>query len=562
MKCNPLRWLWGVLPLTLVWWVGVLANQPRVEEDLAQRANEHLARNNLGWANVVFKGRDGSILGRAEEESDQRRPATEVAKVWGVRSLEDRIEVLQLIKNYAWHAATRDNALALTGHVPNEAARKAIVAAARSAFPKHQIDDKMELARGAPDQKVFLGGTAFALRQLAALKPGGRASLEGAAFAVEGEADSSKSYESVRSAIGSGLPQGVSLKSERIIPPAIKPYTWAAALRGRQIELSGHAPSVAARDQIKAAAERALPGGTVVDRMVLASGAPAEWQKVATSAVARLGQLKQGNAELTDNKLSLTGMTETEETAEIVRKALKADVPGSFNLTEQIRQDPAAKAAEEARRAADEAQREAARRAAMDADARRSAESKAAADAKAKADEDARRAAEAKSAADAAARRAAAEADAQRQAEARRDVEQQQKLDAEAKARGRVADAQRCQQSLTTAAEGGTITFQRASAELDRRSHQTLDQLAQIAKTCPGFAIEVGGHTDSEGEPDRKLRLSERRAKSVLDYLVKAGVPTATLHAAGYGDAKPKVPNDSAENMAKNRRIEFNVKAK
>ena len=187
---------------------------------------------------------------------------------------------------------------------------------------------------------------------------------------------------------------------------------------------------------------------------------------------------------------------------------------------------------------------------------------KAAADAKAKADEDARRAAEAKSTADAAARRAAAETDAQRQAEARRDVEQQQKLDAEAKARGRVADAQRCQQSLTTAAEGGTITFQRASAELDRRSHQTLDQLAQIAKTCPGFAIEVGGHTDSEGEPDRKLRLSERRAKSVLDYLVKAGVPTATLHAAGYGDAKPKVPNDSAENMAKNRRIEFNVKAK
>lgn len=617
-KCNPLQWLWGLLPLCLLWWLGLLGTQPRIEQDLAQRAKEHLEKNNLSWASVVFKGRDGTIVGRAEEESEQRRPATEVAKLWGVRTLEDRVEVLQLVRNYVWNATTRDGVLALSGFVPNEAARKSILASARTSFPKHKVEDRMEPARGAPDQKQWLGGTAFAMRQLAALKPGGRAVLEATALTIEGEADSAKAYETVRTELGRPLPQGVSLKTERVIPPLIKPYTWGAVLRGRQIELTGHVPNVGARDQIKAAASKALAGATVVDRMTLASGAPAEWQKVATTALTRLGQLRQGNAEMLDTQLTVTGLTETEETAQSVRTALRNDMPLSFRLTEQIRQDPAIKAAEDARRAAEEAQREAARRAAAEAEARaRAAEEasrRAAAEAEArrvaelqrqqmtdseartraaeeaarrKAEEEAQRQsesearrraaaeAEARRNAEEAAKRAAADAEARRQAELRRQAEAEEQArrlkaeqeraaqaKAEADARARTAEGRRCQQSLATAIETGTITFQRASAELDRRSHQTLDQLARIAKGCPGFALEVGGHTDNEGEPGRNQRLSERRAQSVLDYLVKVGVPAASLTAVGYGETQPKAPNDSPANMARNRRIELSVKAK
>jgi outer membrane protein OmpA-like peptidoglycan-associated protein len=581
LKCNPLRWLWGLLPLTLLWWVGVLGMQQRIEEDLAQRTNQHLAQNNLGWASVVFKGRDGMLVGRAEEESEQRRPAIEAAKVWGVRTLEDRIEVLQLVKNYVWNATTREGTLALSGYVPNEAARKAILASARRYFPKHQVEDKMDLARGAPDQKVWLGGTAFALRQLAALKPGGRAGLEAAGLVIAGEADSSKGYETVRNDLGRALPQGVSLKADRVIPPVVKPFSWAAQLRGRQLELTGHVPSVAARDQIKAAAAAALPGGSVVDRMTLASGAPADWQKVASMAIARLGQLKQGNAELIDQRLSVTGLTETESMADTVRAALKKDTPAGYRLSEEIRQDPVVKAAEEARRAAEEAQREAARRAAAEAEARRAADqqrqlteaqtqARAAEEAaRRRAEEESKRAADERRAAEEAQRKAAQEAEARRLADeqARRAREEQEraaraKAQAEAAQRARAAEASRCQTSLRQATEAGTITFKRASAELDRQSHKTLDALAQIIKGCPGFEVEVGGHTDNEGEPDRNQRLSDRRAKSVLDYLVKAGVPPATLSAVGYGQEKPRVPNDSPTNMALNRRIEFSVKAK
>ncbi len=552
MKCNPLRWLFGLIPLAILWWVTQIGSPARLEADLGLRVREHLDRNGLQWANVEFKGRDALITGRAEEESDQRRPALETAKVWGVRTLEDRIDVLQLVKNYVWTAAVNGNELALGGHIPNEAARKAILSAAKTSLPKMKVDDKMDLARGAPEQKVFISGAQFALAQLAGLKSGGKAQLEAAAISVQGEADSARGYETIKSALARALPAGISLKQERIIPPAVSPYTWAAALRSGRVELTGHAPSEAARDALKAAAGRALPGGTVVDRMTLASGAPGDWQKVATSAIGRLGQLTQGNAEMVDTQLTVTGLAPTEEEADRIRRALRSDVPQSIRLTERITQDPAVKAAEEA-----------AKRAAADAEARRVAESQ-----RLQGDEQARQRAEAEAArrrGEEETQRRRAQEDAQRKAAADAEAQRhaaEERAKAEAQAKARQAEAARCQTGLTSATENGTILFRRASADLDRSSHKTLDELARLVKNCPGLKIEVAGHTDNEGVPERNQRWSDLRAKAVRDYLVQAGVSAETLHAVGYGETRPKAPNDTPENMAKNRRIEFTVKTR
>ena len=123
-------------------------------------------------------------------------------------------------------------------------------------------------------------------------------------------------------------------------------------------------------------------------------------------------------------------------------------------------------------------------------------------------------------------------------------------------------EARRCQTSLITATETGSIVFATGSADLDRRSNQTLDALADIIRGCPSFIIEVEGHTDSVGDPAANQRLSERRAIAVRDYLVRAGVPTSGLTAAGYGETRPLAPNDTAVNMARNRRIDFSVTAR
>ena len=107
----------------------------------------------------------------------------------------------------------------------------------------------------------------------------------------------------------------------------------------------------------------------------------------------------------------------------------------------------------------------------------------------------------------------------------------------------------------------GIINFKRASAELDRVSNATLDRIVEVLSTCKSARIEVQGHTDAEGTPERNINLSNRRAQSVLGYLIRTGVDSARLTAVGYGETQPIAANDTAENRARNRRIEFAVKA-
>ncbi len=117
-----------------------------------------------------------------------------------------------------------------------------------------------------------------------------------------------------------------------------------------------------------------------------------------------------------------------------------------------------------------------------------------------------------------------------------------------------------CQQALNVAASEGIINFQRASFDLDPKSYPTLNKLAEAANRCPTLIVEIEGHTDAEGTPERNQRLSDRRANSVRNYLAKAGVDPNRLKAVGYGQDRNIASNDTPEGRARNRRIEFVVK--
>jgi OmpA-OmpF porin, OOP family len=119
-----------------------------------------------------------------------------------------------------------------------------------------------------------------------------------------------------------------------------------------------------------------------------------------------------------------------------------------------------------------------------------------------------------------------------------------------------------CETRLTVISAANAIYFKSRSADLDKASEPLLDSLADIAKRCAGVRIEVTGHTDTAGAKSYNQELSERRAHAVVTYLVDKGIEAARIDAAGYGDTKPIVPNDSEANRAKNRRIEFRVKAR
>ena len=188
MRCNPLRWLWGLIPVALLSWITVLGEHQRIENDLKGRTQALLAERGLQWAETDFKAREGVVLGRAAEVTEQKQAAVEAIKVWGVRSIEDRTDILELIKNYQWSAQMRGKDVTLSGYVPNEATRKAIAGTVRASLPGRTVVDQTKLARGAPDQNQFMAGISFGLKQLAQLK-GGRVGLDGTVFAIEGEAE-------------------------------------------------------------------------------------------------------------------------------------------------------------------------------------------------------------------------------------------------------------------------------------------------------------------------------------------------------------------------------------
>jgi OmpA-OmpF porin, OOP family len=104
------------------------------------------------------------------------------------------------------------------------------------------------------------------------------------------------------------------------------------------------------------------------------------------------------------------------------------------------------------------------------------------------------------------------------------------------------------------------IYFQSGKADLVASSFPVLDSVKRIFIDNPGLTVRIEGHTDSQGAAAFNKNLSQKRAETVLNYLVKnLGIPKEQLTALGYGEERPVADNKTNEGRAKNRRIEFRV---
>jgi outer membrane protein OmpA-like peptidoglycan-associated protein len=101
------------------------------------------------------------------------------------------------------------------------------------------------------------------------------------------------------------------------------------------------------------------------------------------------------------------------------------------------------------------------------------------------------------------------------------------------------------------------ILYDTDSYELKEDSKFILDQFVKFLNENPGVTVTIQGHTDDVGDNARNKTLSENRAKGVMDYLVTKGISADRLKSEGYGETKPKVPNNSPENRSQNRRTDF-----
>jgi OOP family OmpA-OmpF porin len=397
------------------------------------------------------------------------------------------------------------------------------------------------------------------------------------AFSEDGRRSALASVEAV---------PGVRLVNDetRLVPEA-KPFVWSAERDVARVTLAGSAPLPASKSKLLEAARAGVGGVEVADQMNLARGAPPRFDNAALLLLDQVGKLKGGKVEISDTKVSVSGMARDLGGREAIAAALK-NLPEGFSVAAneikappyifQAYKDPvavtvtltgyvpdnnahAAIAAAAARKFFNEKVVDNLKASvgapasfvnavvpALGALSRLSTGTLVVSDREIKLSGDAFY--------DAAA--------AQIRSSLAKDFPRGWQVNADISVKPAAApvDATVCQQLFSDLLAKDKIRFESGRATIDPDSAGLLDRLAETALRCPNANIEIAGHTDGDGESAFNQSLSEKRAQAVTDYLVKAGLPAGRFTATGYGSTQPVAGNDTDEGKAQNRRIDFLVR--
>ncbi|MDQ6990460.1 MAG: OmpA family protein [Mariprofundaceae bacterium] len=103
------------------------------------------------------------------------------------------------------------------------------------------------------------------------------------------------------------------------------------------------------------------------------------------------------------------------------------------------------------------------------------------------------------------------------------------------------------------------VYFKSNSADLTPGSHITMDKAVEILKKRSHIKIQVAAYSDSRGKASYNQKLSDKRASSVMNYLINHGISSDRLTEHGFGEANPIADNKTREGRAKNRRVELGI---
>jgi outer membrane protein OmpA-like peptidoglycan-associated protein len=106
------------------------------------------------------------------------------------------------------------------------------------------------------------------------------------------------------------------------------------------------------------------------------------------------------------------------------------------------------------------------------------------------------------------------------------------------------------------------LSFVTASSDLTPESKAQVNTAVAILKAFPAVSVKLGGYTDNQGDPEANTKLSETRAKRVMDEMVADGIAADRMEAKGYGDQFPIGDNATPEGRAKNRRTSLSIRSK
>ena len=167
------------------------------------------------------------------------------------------------------------------------------------------------------------------------------------------------------------------------------------------------------------------------------------------------------------------------------------------------------------------------------------------------------------------AKQAQARSDAQAQAALQRASEVEQKAEENRQQReaelaqfqqvlGQIAETRRTALGLVMTLGENSIRFDFNQSDIKPQYRDILNRIAGVLMTLKGYSIDVYGYTDDIGTQAYNLKLSERRAQAVRDVLVRAGI-NPEIEAIGFGESDPRVPGDTPQARAANRRVEIGI---
>jgi len=112
---------------------------------------------------------------------------------------------------------------------------------------------------------------------------------------------------------------------------------------------------------------------------------------------------------------------------------------------------------------------------------------------------------------------------------------------------------------LVMTLDSKSIRFDFDKANIKPEYRDVLNRVAGILMTLKGYTIAVYGYTDDIGTQTYNLQLSQRRAEAVRDFLVQTGISPTIMSTKGFGKSDPRVPGDSEQARAANRRVEIGI---
>lgn len=322
------RWLWGLVPLALLWGATLYSKTGSMEADIANRVGTALAPYGLPKSSLTVAGRDVSVTGPLYEaphatlrsETAWREDAD---RTEGVRLVRDGVQRLPRAQPYRLSATRSDGKLVLSGNVPRPQLRDEVLAAARGVGG--EINDGLGYAQGAPDN---LGAAAnLAIGQLAGLSEG-KVDITGDMVTISGRARDKGARDAIVWALRS-LPAGFKLGDVRIDLPSYD-FTATKDAGAGTLTLSGLLPDAATRASLLESARSLFFRERVVDETKIEpAGAPTGFGEAALAALRQLARLDSGKLTLRDTDISLSGAPFFTRAADEIRAAF-ASLDGAF----------------------------------------------------------------------------------------------------------------------------------------------------------------------------------------------------------------------------------------